>query len=433
MRTAVCLGALFFASLLIGMSVSPAPPQFGPTAYYPVAQAAYRVGTLINVLDVNHDGFPDVIVIGPGTSMITAWLGNSAGKLKERVDSDIVEKVYSSGNVTFGDFDGDGNLDLVVSMNNSPLQLMKGDGKGRFTRGERFPRVDKIIDCPGPLVASDVNRDGKLDVIANQCGEGGLGVFLNRGDGTFSPPSIIDVPGRNRSADQSMVVADFNRDGLPDIALGTLTGIAVFLGQPDGTFSTPAVVSTGFPIKLASADLNMDGNPDLVVLPGDPSVRPAPMLGSAGNKVTVLLGDGKGAFKILDPFAIKFSGFPEDGGYPNHVSLADLNGDRVPDLVITKQQYSYAADKPLMRCMVVLGKGDGRFANPVEYRNPGETRHYPRYSFALGDLNRDGKLDMVFLDDRTGNQIGVAYNITGRLAASGAAKKMPPTPRKPSN
>jgi hypothetical protein len=146
------------------------------------------------------------------------------------------------------------------------------------------------------------------------------------------------------------------------------------------------------------------------------------MLGSAGNQIRVFLGDGKGGFKALPAFAATLSNFTEDGGFPYHMEIADLNGDHAPDLVITKGQYSFKTTMPLMRWMVLLGRGDGTFTAPVEFRNPAESRNYPRYSFALVDVNGDQRPDVVFLDDRTGQQIGVALNATKAKAAPSSAK-----------
>lgn len=428
MMKAARFALLSLASLLTGMDPYSAAPKFGPPAYYKVAPIPYRLGTFLGVADVNRDGFADVIVVGPGTSTITVWLGDGSGRFKNRVDSDIGGIVYSGGNVATGDFDGDGNLDLVIAMNNSPLQFMKGNGKGAFSIGAQLERVGPIVDCPGPLFAADVNLDGKLDLIANQCA-GGIAIFPGRGDGTFSHSLKIEVPELNHSVDQSMVVTDFNHDGIPDIAVGTSTGVAVLLGKKDGSFAAPLVLQTGFPLKIATADLNGDGNPDLVVLPSDPDVKPAPMLGSAGNTVCVYLGDGRGNFKALSPFLARLSDFSADGGFPYHLEIADLNGDHVPDLVITKQQFSFETNLPLMRWLVLLGRGDGTFPTVTEFRNPGDSRRYPRYSFALADVNGDHKLDVIFLDDRSGQQIGVALNIS-ELRVPASTSKLVSTPAK---
>jgi hypothetical protein len=68
----------------------------------------------------------------------------------------------------------------------------------------------------------------------------------------------------------------------------------------------------------------------------------------------------------------------------------------VPDLILTKQQYSFKTKLPLMRWMVLLGRGNGAFSSPIEFRNLAESRSDPRYSFALADVNGDKKPDVLF-------------------------------------
>jgi hypothetical protein len=143
---------VFRASLLTGMDQNRAVPQFGPTAFYRIAPTHYRIGTSIKVADVNGDGFVDVIVVAPGTTTITVWLGDGSGKLKDRVDSELGGVVYSGGNIAAGDFDGDGHLDLAIAMNNSPLHVMKGDGRGGFKFSAQLERVGPICRLPGTAV-----------------------------------------------------------------------------------------------------------------------------------------------------------------------------------------------------------------------------------------------------------------------------------------
>lgn len=407
---------ILFGALICGMAPKAAAPHFGPTGYYEIAPASFRTGTFLKAVDTNGDLFTDLVVVTAGSTKISVLFGDGHGKFKNRLDSDIDGIVYSGGNVAEGDFNSDGHPDLVIAMNKGPLRLMIGDGKGGFAGTSGFERVGPNPDCPGPLVAADVNRDGKLDIIASQC-RGGIGIFLGAGNGTFAPAHIIPIRDLNRSVDQSMAVADFNRDGIPDIAVATLSGVAVLLGNGDGSFREPVLLAMDCPLKLVAADVNRDGNADLVVMPTDPNIKPAPMFGSAGNSVNVYLGDGKGGFKPLPPFSAVLSSFSADGGFPIHVEVADLNGDDIPDLVMTKQQYSYQTEHTEAGFLVLAGRGDGTFAPPSEFRNAQATRKYPRFTFALADVNGDRKPDLIFLDDRSGSHIGVALNASKTKSA----------------
>ena len=107
------------------------------------------------------------------------------------------------------------------------------------------------------------------------------------------------------------------------------------------------------------------------------------------------------------------------------MEVADVNGDNIPDLTLTKQQYSYQADQTKVALLVLIGRGDGTFAPPAEFRNAAATRKlpeartYPQFNFVLEDVNGDHKPDLIFLDDRSGKQIGIALN-TSKTKAAGS-------------
>jgi hypothetical protein len=404
------------AAVVSGMTPRVPAPHFGRTGFYEIAPSNFRINTFFKAVDTNADSFIDLIVVTPGATKVSVLFGDGLGKFRRRLDSEIDGIVYAGGNVAEGDFNSDGHPDLVIAMNRGPLQLMIGDGKGGFTAGPALQRVGPNPDCAGPLVAADVNRDGKLDIIASQC-QDGIGIFLGAGNGTFATALRIPISGLNRSINQTMAVADFNKDGIPDIAIATLTGVVVLLGNGDGTFREPVPAAEGIPLKFITADVNRDGNVDLIVMAADPSVRPAPMFGSAGNSVNVYLGDGRGGFKPLPPISAALAAFSGEGGFPNHIEVADVNGDNIPDLVVSKQQYSYETDKTEFALLVLAGYGDGTFGPPIEFRNAGLVRKYPRFSFALADVNADRKPDLIFFDDVSGKQIGVALN-TGKTKST---------------
>ena len=238
MNKSLAVTFAFFAALICGMTPKFAPPQFGPTGYYEIAPSVFRTGTFLKAVDTNGDSIADLVVVTPGASKMSVLFGDGHGRFKGRLDSEIDGIVYAGGNAVEGDFNSDGHPDLVITMNKGPLLLMLGDGKGGFKGVSAFKMVGTNPDCPGPLVAADVNRDGKLDLIASQC-RGGIGIFLGDGHGAFAPALRTAVPDMIHSVDQSMVVADFNKDGTPDIAVATTTGVAILLGKGDGTFGEP--------------------------------------------------------------------------------------------------------------------------------------------------------------------------------------------------
>ncbi len=181
----------------------------------------------------------------------------------------------------------------------------------------------------------------------------------------FSPVVTYKSPGRGSS---SLAVADLNGDGNPDLVVASILGgpLGVLLGNGDGTFQ-PAVGVGGAAFSVAVADLNRDGKPDLVIA-------------TLTSTVGVLLGNGDGSFRPEEPYAT--------GGFVStSVGIADVNGDGKPDLVVTNEEgqvFGGLVD-------VLLGNGDGTFQPAVTYASGGGDA----WSVAVADVNGDGKPDLV--------------------------------------
>jgi hypothetical protein len=174
---------------------------------------------------------------------------------------------------------------------------------------------------------------------------------------------VTDIP-IGTSGGSGIRVADFNNDGIPDIATlgaGYIGSVAIVLGNGDGTFKSPLYVptqqsQTGFSIS----DLNLDGNMDLVVNEVDTN-------GNYG--IYVYLGKGDGTFRI--PIHVGSGSFGFVGG--------DFNGDGKPDLIVSTTGSSTAS--------IAFGNGDGTFKAP--------SQSIPSLPRAVFDINADGKLDIV--------------------------------------
>ena len=145
-----------------------------------------------------------------------------------------------------------------------------------------------VTAAPGLLAVGDFNGDHHPDIaVAGTYPTGGVQILLGKGDGTFQPPVTYSAGVVN----SPITIADFNGDGKLDLALGflnlspTTSGVAVLLGNGDGTFQSPGKTSFGLagPTSLASGDANGDGTVDLIA--------------STTGGFTIALGKGDGTFQ----------------------------------------------------------------------------------------------------------------------------------------
>src|SRR5690242_15718737 len=195
---------------------------------------------------------------GPGNVFLTANLYGSGGN----------GTVF----VAVGDFNGDGKLDYITANNGNnttTLGIALGNGDGTFKTPSTI-----AIPCGALYVATgDFNGDGKTDlaVASADCSPGtnGVEMFLGNGDGTFTAKGTLTSPLSNPF---SVGVADFNGDGKPDLAVvdrGSSTDAVFFYsGNGDGTFQAPISVSLGglaASNQIVVADFNKDGHPDVAV------------------------------------------------------------------------------------------------------------------------------------------------------------------------
>ena len=170
-----------------------------------------------------------------------------------------------------------------------------------------------------------------------------------------------------------VVSADFNQDGIPDLAVVNLAvsgTISVFLGNGDGTFQSPVNYSVGVnPQMLAVADVNGDGALDLIV------ANECADTSCSGSSVSVLLGVGDGTFHTQTSFSTEC--------FASFIAVGDFNRDGWPDLAVVNQQAGTVS--------IFLGTGDATlFQSPTTYpvgSNP--------QGVAIGDFNQDAILDMA--------------------------------------
>jgi hypothetical protein len=326
--------------------------------------------TPMAVFDINGDGEPDLVGI-TNSGVATVLLGNGDGTFLDLQTVTLSSTMNSATAGLAADFNGDGKLDLAVAGTNfssGQVSVELGKGNGRFGQ----PIVSALGSSgtdPSLMLAADFNGDGKSDLVAMDNNGNGFQVLLGNGDGSFGTP--VDTP-LSYSA-SSFVAGDFNKDGKADLVVmvGNTNSptMNVYLSNGDGTFN-PGAQYVVYPNSIVSvADVNGDGNPDLIVVA-------ATNFGSPSNFL-VFLGNGDGTFKNPIVGASDF--------YSSQAAVGDFNGDGKPDIAVGVSGFQSTG------IAFLAGNGDGTFGKQI-YSDTGF-----QFSSSLipGDFNGDRKLDLA--------------------------------------
>jgi FG-GAP-like repeat/Abnormal spindle-like microcephaly-assoc'd, ASPM-SPD-2-Hydin/FG-GAP repeat len=293
-------------------------------------------------------------------------------------------------------------LAQVPIVNNPLVPEQKAPGAATFTltvNGEGFAS-NAVVKWNGTALTTTFVKSSKLTAsvpAADLVTAGTATVTVENGTGVSSNAAHFQVVKNGYTASygktdyatditpQDVVTADFNGDGNLDLAVATANNtISILLGNGTGAFPTHVQYAVpGNPVSIITGDFNGDGNLDLAVV-------------TANNTISILLGNGTGAFPTHVQYAVP--------GNPVSIITGDFNGDGKVDLATVDQYQSQVS--------ILLGNGDGTFQAHKEFA----TGTKP-VALATGDFNGDGKLDLVVVDSNAGEVSVLLGNGDGTFQA----------------
>lgn len=321
----------------------------------------------VSIGDLNGDGNLDLVLVkGRHWPLISrVLLGDGKGHFPTTFN--LGKIAYRSYSGRLVDIDVDRDPDIVLS-NDAPdaKVIYLNDGKGHFRRGSTFGRPQWETRNVSVV---DLNGDGRPDIIVANRAENPKNamnyICLNRGRGRFTVHCIPFAP----YPATTITPADFNRDGRIDLAVPHRDGgqSYIYLASPNATYRKSRRIPFGpsdAHIRMAeAADFNKDGLLDIVVIDDE------------AKTVTIYFAKPDGSFE---------SGISIGGrdAVPYALTVADLNGDANIDVVV-----GYVEAKP----MVYFNDGSGRKFTPLSFGNNKGTA----YGFAIADLDKDGLPDIA--------------------------------------
>ena len=308
--------------------------------------------------DFNRDKIPDLVVVNSGDHSFSFYKGMGDGTFKDQL-------VYQTGRdpicLVAGDYNDDGYQDIaVLNYADQSIEIFLNTMMGSFQKTRQMLQPGKI---PINMSSGDFNADGKADLIVTMRFSNVV-VMLGQGNGFFDAPQSIPVKGQPTG----VVVGDYNKDGVPDIAMALAgngrTGVQILWGKGDGTFESSDAFKGGKqPLTIVSIDVNNDGLKDFVTS------------SNSLHALTTLINKGDKTFDSLKDFA--------SGNFPKFVVAADFTGDGFEDIAV-----SNSTDDVIS---VSLGRGDGTFTYPPIYHTVDD---YPQ-GMAVADFNGDGLPDIA--------------------------------------
>jgi Bacterial Ig-like domain (group 3)/FG-GAP-like repeat len=343
--------------------------------------------------DFNKDGYVDLAVVNRQTSTISILLGTSGGGFLP--PSQIALDSYTQDDIQVADFNNDGNLDLVVAVSGTVdlmpgphLEVFLGNGDGTFVPVP-YTAQQLVFQNPSRMVLGDFDRDGLIDVATTK-GNGQFSSMKNIGNGVLTEKAVYTTTEITGYA-SGIAAGDFDGDGNLDIAVSEMTSNKIFLfyGLGDGTFTKSAYTidltdpTTG-PQDVQAGDFNGDGKDDLAIVSVSGSGNTLPPL-----KIALSNGAARTFATPVD------YGHLQDG---MEALIKDIDGDGKLDVLVAE----------FRGVSIFHGNGDGTFGAQ-------QTIGTFDLGLAVDDFDRDGGPDIVGTDFVSG-KVDIYLNTCGQIA-----------------
>jgi len=397
-----------------------------PVNYSTALNYAAVDNAAVSAIDLNHDGKPDLVVGGflAGLNGVQLFLNDGSGNFGNG-------PTYGLGGWEFAfvntdDFNGDGSVDIALvstcsesSASTCPdgtVSMLLGNGDGTF-QGAKILNQNPIFSQSNSTISADISGDGIPDLIQTSFyfsnedhNQGGVFVSLGFGNGNYGPPTIYPTGSPNAFW---VAAGDFNGDGKIDLAVAndcvdtncTQGGVAILLGNGDGTFQSPTVYGSGgeSALMLVTGDFNEDGKLDVAVM----NQVQSPSIG-------ILVGNGDGT---LQPVVVTDTSAEISSNYS--IAAGDFNRDGKADVALA----SSSTDQTTGLIRIYRSNGNGTLTLLNTYSSGGTANGggigFNGLSIAVGDVNRDGNLDVIIANGCRLNDANCAYGSISVLLGNG--------------
>ncbi len=365
------MAALNFKLSLINVNLSWALPRYSPDAAVAFSS--------VEIADLKKDGNFDIVGINNYKNSVWVLTPNGIGGYAAPVEYSLKSNSFVN-DVTLGDVNGDGKLDIVtVEKNTNTVSILTQNTSGGFNLPNALSVGASLINPnPKSVVLGDINGDGTLDIVTADYNSNTVSILPNNGT-SFSNPIILSV-GTEAVNPQSIALGDLNGDGKLDIVTADFNSNSVSILINDGIngFKSAEVLSVGDdannPNSLALADLNGDGKLDIVTA------------NLTSNNVSILFNNALGGFK--EPILLKTA-----SDHPSEVKLADVNGDNSIDIITSNRNTTSSSKLNSNGISILTNNGVGGFNEANTVNTGGGITG--AYALATTDIDGDGKVDIV--------------------------------------